>query len=24
VFDVSTPGNIRSVLEGQRIGTLVG
>ena len=24
VFDVSTPGNIRSVLEGQAIGTLVG
>ena len=24
VFDVSTPGNIRSVLEGQPIGTLVG
>jgi uridylate kinase len=24
VFDVSTPGNIRSVLEGQPVGTLVG
>jgi uridylate kinase len=24
VFDVSTPGNIRSVLEGHAIGTLVG
>ncbi|MFZ1489480.1 MAG: UMP kinase [Ilumatobacteraceae bacterium] len=24
VFDVSKPGNIRSVLEGQRVGTLVG
>jgi uridylate kinase len=23
VFDVSTPGNVRSVLEGQRVGTLV-
>ena len=24
VFDVSTPGNIRSVLEGRPVGTLVG
>jgi uridylate kinase len=24
VFDVSTPGNIRSVLEGRAVGTLVG
>ena len=24
VFDVSTRGNIRSVLEGQPVGTLVG
>ena len=24
VFDVSTPGNIRSVLDGQPVGTLVG
>jgi uridylate kinase len=23
VFDISTPGNVRSVLEGQRVGTLV-
>ena len=23
VFDVSTPGNVRCVLEGQRVGTLV-
>jgi uridylate kinase len=23
VFDVLSPGNIRSVLEGERIGTLV-
>lgn len=23
VFDISTPGNVKSVLEGQRIGTLV-
>jgi uridylate kinase len=24
VFDVLTPGNVRSILEGQRVGTLVG
>jgi uridylate kinase len=24
VFDVLSPGNIRSLLQGQRIGTLVG
>jgi uridylate kinase len=23
VFDLMTPGNVRSILEGQRIGTLV-
>jgi uridylate kinase len=24
VFDLLTPGNVRSILEGQRVGTLVG
>ena len=24
VFDLLTPGNVRSLLEGKRIGTLVG